>query len=46
MGNLRDTFTVSSPPATNYFNVDMSILTGNPQHKRVIKQAYQDVELK
>ena len=33
VGNLRDTFTVPSPPATNYVNVDMSSLMGNPQNK-------------
>ncbi|KAK3770529.1 hypothetical protein RRG08_047598 [Elysia crispata] len=46
VGNLRDTFTESSPPATNYVNVEMSSVTGNPQNKRITKQAYQDVQLK
>ncbi|KAK3737786.1 hypothetical protein RRG08_061708 [Elysia crispata] len=33
VGNLRDTFIVPSPPDTNYVNVDMSSVKGDPQKK-------------
>ncbi|KAK3783496.1 hypothetical protein RRG08_064961 [Elysia crispata] len=46
VGNLRDTFTVPSPSAISYANVDnMSSVSLNCQNKKVVKQAYHNAEL-